>query len=243
MSARPTDKVQVACPHCGHRQAESRAAISTNCKQCRQYFRVHEKESGSPGQQAPAQPRTEQRRITCFDCGTELEVPVSAESTMCKRCSSYVDLKDYRIEGSVSKNFKTKGTFVIEPRGYVFNTEATVEHAVIRGRFLGKLDARGSLTLYSGAQIRGTFRTARLIIPAGNQFRWPETILARDMDIAGELAANIRVTGTAHLRATARLFGNVEALHLRVEAGAVVVGHLSLGTRGQGPPQKAAVAR
>ena len=57
---------------------------------------------------------------------TELEVPVSAESTMCKRCSRYVDLKNYQINSAVSKNFKTKGAFVVEPKGYVFNTEAVV---------------------------------------------------------------------------------------------------------------------
>ena len=148
---------------------------------------------------------------------------------MCNRCSSYVDLKDYRVESSVSKNFKTKGTFVIEPRGYVFNTEATVENAVIKGRFLGKLDVRGSLTLHSGAQIKGSFTTAKLIIPAGDHFRWPQAIEARSMDIAGELTADIVVTEVAHLRETARLFGNIKARNLVVKAGAVVVGNLKLG--------------
>jgi cytoskeletal protein CcmA (bactofilin family) len=229
MPARKIDKVQIACPHCGHRQAESRAAISTNCRKCGQYYRVHEKAPLPAREQAPAKPKTEQRQITCFDCGTELQVPVSAESTMCKRCSSYVDLKDYRIESSVSKNFKTKGTFVIEPRGYVFNTEATVENAVIKGRFLGKLDVRGSLTLHSGAQIKGSFTTAKLIIPAGDHFRWPQAIEARSMDIAGELTADIVVTEVAHLRETARLFGNIKARNLVVKAGAVVVGNLKLG--------------
>lgn len=231
MPARKTDQVQVACPHCGHQQAESRRAISTNCRKCRQYFAVEKKARAPARQRAPAKPKTEQRQITCFDCGTELEVPVSAESTMCKRCSSYVDLKDYRIDGSVSKNFKTKGTFLIESRGYVFNTETTAEHAVIKGRFLGKLEARGSLTLHTGAQIKGTFKAARLIIPEGNHFRWPERIRCESMEIAGELAADICISGVAHFRRTARFFGNVEAANLVVEAGAVVVGELKLGDR------------
>jgi cytoskeletal protein CcmA (bactofilin family)/DNA-directed RNA polymerase subunit RPC12/RpoP len=229
MPARKTDKVQVTCPHCGHRQAESRLAISTNCRNCRQYFNVEKKAPEPARPRTPAKPAADTRRITCFDCGTELEVAVTAESTMCKRCSSYVDLKDYRIDNAVSKNFKTKGTFVIEPKGYVFNTETIAEHAIIRGRFLGQLDVRGSLTLHTGAQIKGHFKTAKLIIPAGECFRWPEPIRAAAMDIAGELAGDIIVSGVALFRGTARFFGNIEATNLLVEEGAVVVGALRLG--------------
>ncbi len=233
MPAKRSDKVQVTCPHCGHRQAESRLAISTNCRQCRQYFSVEKKTDAPRRRQTAAEPRTELRRITCFDCGTELDVAVNAESTMCKRCSSYVDLKDYRIDSAVSKNFKTKGTFVIEPKGYVFNTETIAEHAVIKGRFLGKLDARSSLTLHSGAEIKGSFTAAKLIIPAGDHFRWPELIRVRAMDIAGELVANVSVSGLARLRSTGRFFGDAEAATFVIEEDAVLVGQLKVGGRSQ----------
>lgn len=229
MPPRKTDKVPVTCPHCGNRQLESRAAISTNCRKCRQYFRVHEEASGKAAPHPPTKPRQDQRKINCFDCGTELEVAVTAESTMCKRCSSYVDLKDYRIDSAVSKNFKTKGTFVIEPKGYVFNTEAIVENAIIKGRFLGKMDARGSLTLHTGAEIKGSFTASKLIIPEGNHFNWPELIRARFIDIAGELVANLSVGEVLHLHSTSRLFGDVTASNAVIENGAVVVGQLRIG--------------
>src|ERR1035441_7649759 len=115
MPATKQDQVLLACPHCGHRQAEPRSAYSTICKQCGQHLRVQE--ILNPAQKAPER-APKQRLITCFECGTELEVPASAESTMCKRCSRYVDLHDYHITTAVAKNFKTKGRFVVEPRGY-----------------------------------------------------------------------------------------------------------------------------
>jgi cytoskeletal protein CcmA (bactofilin family) len=87
------------------------------------------------------------------------------------------------------------------------------------------------LTIHTGAQIKGSFSAGKLIIPAGDHFRWPEAIRTETMDIAGELAADIVVTGVAHLRNTARLFGNVTARNLVVEAGAVVVGQLTIGDR------------
>lgn len=226
MPATKQDNVLVACPHCGHQQPEPRSAFSTNCKKCGQHFRVQE--ALNPAQKAPAR-ALNLRRITCFECRAELDVPASAESTMCKRCSRYVDLHDYHIANAVAKNFKTKGRFVVEPKGYVFNTETIGGEVVIKGKFHGKLSAERSLTIYSAAEIKGSLTAAHLIIPAENHFRWPDVLQAGSAEIAGELAANLRATGTVSLKSTARFFGNLEAANLRVEPGAVVVGNLNIG--------------
>lgn len=225
MPASKQDKIRVTCPHCGHAQAEPPTAISTNCKQCSGHFLVQEALRPTPKKIEAAPQR---RRITCFDCGAEIDVPVSAESSMCKRCSSYIDLKDYLITSAVSKNFKTKGRFVLEPKGYVFNTEVIVADAVLKGRFLGKLLAEHSLTIHSSAQIKGSFKTGCLIIPAENHFRWPEPLHVGGAEIAGELANDLRANGTVILRATARLFGNLQAKNLVIEAGAVLVGDVAI---------------
>ena len=230
MPASKPDKVLVACPHCGHEQSEPRIAYSTVCKKCRKHFHVQEVLSVKPARKTVARAPA-RRQITCFDCGAELEVALSAESTMCKRCSRYVDLKDYHIANAVSKNFKTKGAFVLETKGYVFNTEAVVGEAVLKGRFLGKLVAERSLTVYSTAEIKGTFKTACLGIPAANQFRWNEPIKVGSAEIAGELAANLHAQGTIVLKSTARMFGDIVAKGLVVQEGAVVVGQCRIGAK------------
>jgi cytoskeletal protein CcmA (bactofilin family) len=227
--------MEVACPHCGHSQKEPRTAISTNCRSCGGHFLLEEvlKPARRAPKSAPVKKAApERRKVSCFECGEELEVALTAQSTMCKRCSQYIDLKDYHIANAVSKNFKTKGSFALEPTGYVFNTEAIVGDAVIKGRFLGKLITEGSLTLYTTAEIKGSFKTARLIIPAANHFRWKEQIRAGSAEIAGELTANVRAEGTIVVRGTGRLFGDVEAGGLVVEDGAVVVGSLKIGRHG-----------
>jgi cytoskeletal protein CcmA (bactofilin family) len=148
---------------------------------------------------------------------------------MCKRCSSHLDLRDYQITSAVSKNFRTHGRFVIEEGGYVFNTETFAADVVLKGRFLGKLHASHSLELHRTAELKGTFQTGKLIIPAGSIFRWPEAITPGGADIAGELIAGVKSPGQVVLRSTARLFGNLEARELVVESGAVVVGHVRVG--------------
>ena len=226
MPKKKQDTVQVACPHCGHRQTESADGYSTNCKSCGGYFRVQDVLKPT---RRKADRRLDQRRIHCLDCGLELHAPASAQSTMCKRCSSYLDLRDYRIIRAVSKNFKTVGTLAIELKGYVFNTESHVGQAIIKGRFLGKLVTQGDLILYSTAEISGTFHAGCLVIPATEHFRWKSPIKARSARIAGELVADLKVEDTIRLEATARLFGSIQARHLVIEEGAILTGKAKIG--------------
>jgi cytoskeletal protein CcmA (bactofilin family) len=227
------DKVLVVCPKCGHSQSEPAAAYSSNCKKCRHYFRLDEvlrpaAKTPKTAKPAPESPR-ELRQVTCFQCGTILEVSLTAQSTMCKRCSSHLDLRDYFVNNAVSKNFRTRGRFVVEEGGYVFNTETVVATAVIKGRFLGKLVAEEWLEIHRTAEIKGTFKTGNLVIPATSLFRWAEPLAIGGADIAGELIANVKSTGRVTLRSTARLFGNVEAAALEVEPGAIVMGSMRIG--------------
>jgi cytoskeletal protein CcmA (bactofilin family) len=226
MATRQQEKVLVPCPHCGEPQKVPPTALSTVCKECGQHIKVQDVLNPKA---ARAVAVVERRRIVCFDCGTELEVPVNAESTMCKRCSSHIDLRDYRIANAVSKNFRTKGRFIIEPKGYVFNTEAIVGDAVIKGRFLGKLTAERTLTIHTSAEIKGTFTAGLLIIPAQNQFRWPQPLTVGSAEIAGELVADLVAADTVRLKSTGHLFGNTEARNVVVESGAVLVGGLRVG--------------
>ena len=149
---------------------------------------------------------------------------------MCKRCGCYMDLKDYRVTEAVARSFKTKGALVIEPKGYIFNAEAIASHVVVKGRFWGKLVAERSLTIYSTAEIKGSFKTGCLIIPAANHFRWAEPLKLGAAEIAGELVANLEANGRVVLKSTARVFGNIVAGDLKIEDGAVVVGCARIGT-------------
>jgi len=232
MASPKKDSVPAICPKCGHSQPEPRGAYSTICKKCREHFRLEEAARPTAKQKRP-KPAIEQRQIRCFQCGTELEVSVAAESTMCKRCSSHVDLRDYVITQTVSKNFRTYGRLVLEEKGYILNTDSHVGEAVIRGRFIGKIVAERTLEIYSTATIKGSFSTGRLIVPAGNQFRWPETLRLGGAEIGGELVASVRATGTVLIKSSARLFGDVDAGNLVIESGAVFVGAARIGAKGQ----------
>jgi cytoskeletal protein CcmA (bactofilin family)/DNA-directed RNA polymerase subunit RPC12/RpoP len=225
MAAKSQEKAPVVCPRCGHEQLEPRQAISSNCRQCGEYLKVQE--LFNPTRKAEVK-AVEQRRVTCFDCGTELDVPAAAQSAMCKRCSSYLDLKDYTIANAVSKNFKTKGRFVVERKGYVFNTDVVAREIIVKGQVIGKLTAEDTLTIYSTAEIKGKCRAHVLVIPADNAFHCNTPIDADSVEILGEWVGNMKVTGTVRLRSSGRLFGDVEAPAMVIEEGAVMVGRATI---------------
>jgi len=214
------EKVPVTCPKCGHTQLEPAAAYSSACKACGKHFRLQDlrRPQSQPNQQLRGL-----RRVRCFTCGTDLDVPATAQSTMCKRCSSHLDLQDYHITSTVSKNFKTKGRFVVEESGYLLNTDSIAGEVILKGKLRGKM-AADVFQIDPTAEIKGSFRAGHLIIPSATRFRWGETISLTGAEIAGELVANLQVAGTVVLRSTARLFGNVVAAAMIVEEGAVWVG-------------------
>ena len=225
MPAKPKDKALVVCPRCGHRQPEPRTAISSKCGQCGEYLRVQELINPVAKPEAKA---LEQRRITCFDCATEQDVSAAAKSAMCKRCSSYIDLQDYSFNSAVSKNFRTKGRFVVEAKGFVFNTTVVARDIVVKGQLIGKLTAEQSLTIYSTAEIKGTFQTPLLVIPTDNAFHSREPLRVGGVDIQGELVSHIQAETTVTVRSTGRLFGNFQARQMVVEEGAVLVGQVNV---------------
>ena len=220
------EKINVTCPHCGHVQLEPRDGYSTVCKQCQKHFRLDEVLRPKTG---PAEKRRNTRQVTCFQCATVLDVSEQAESTMCKRCSAHIDLRNYSINQAVSKNFRTHGSFEVGEKGYVFNTEVEAGDAVIRGKFLGKLHAHRTLILYAPDLFKGTFKAARLIVPAGTHLVWPKPLDVDSVEIAGELVASLHIPGTVDLKSTGQLFGDVEATNLVMESGAVLVGNIKLG--------------
>ena len=189
MPASKQEKVLVACPHCGHSQPEPRAAFSTICKKCGCNYQV--KEARSPAPKA-VEVAFERKRITCFECGREAgRARQRAQSSMCKWCSRYIDLQDYRIANAVPGISKPRARSLLNRKAMFSTPKPSPATPSSRDDFTESWLRSGSLTIYSTAEIKGSFTAGHLIIPAENHFRWKEPINAGSAEIAGELAANL----------------------------------------------------
>ena len=142
--------------------------------------------------QPTPKPQFEQKQVRCFQCGAGIGGAGGRRLHHVQAVRQPRGLEPtITLAQTVSKNFRTHGRLVIEEKGYVLNADALVGDAVIKGRFIGKLVAEGTLELHSSANIKGSFTAARLVIPAGQHFRWPEPLRVGAADIGGELVADL----------------------------------------------------
>ena len=218
--------VHVTCPKCGQTQREDFAAPSVVCVRCGHGY----------GLLQGSKPAIDFRFVNCFHCGLRLEVSTTAVSTICKQCSTHLDLCDYHVSSIVLRSFKTAGRLVIEKTGYVHDTAAVVGDAVIKGKFRGNLVADRSLTICSTAEIYGTIKAARLVIPLSTRFRWHKPLRVKTAEIYGELTARLYAEEIVLLASTARFFGNLHAGSLEVQAGALLNGSAKVGSLKTLPP-------
>ncbi len=155
--AKSPAKVSLGCPHCGFKQMEYAAAKSTLCRQCGRHFDIAEppeatvvgaREAVLPGEAhnllrrfESLWKREQSTTIHCFECRAEQEISSSARSTICPACSANIDLRDYKITTSFSRNIRTHGSIYVSAKGDLSSNTVVCRSAVIKGKLRGSLPA------------------------------------------------------------------------------------------------------
>ncbi|QDO93130.1 polymer-forming cytoskeletal protein [Formosa sediminum] len=75
----------------------------------------------------------------------------------------------FRIDGEIEGNLKTPGKVVVGKTGFINGTLEGTD-AYFEGRFTGKLQLSGTLTLKSTANIQGDVVVAKLAVDPGANF-------------------------------------------------------------------------
>ncbi len=76
---------------------------------------------------------------------------------------------DIRIDGTIEGNVKTPGKVVVGKTGEIVGTLESA-NAYFEGKFSGKLNLTGTLTLKASAQIDGEVTTQKLAVEPGATF-------------------------------------------------------------------------
>jgi len=108
---------------CGHVQLEPRTAISTVCGKCQSHIDLQEDRRSWWSDQNPSpvpSGRSWRRERSFVFNACCLKIPATAESSMCKWCSTHIDLRIIASTGSLTE-LPHEGTFVIEEKG-IFST-------------------------------------------------------------------------------------------------------------------------
>jgi cytoskeletal protein CcmA (bactofilin family)/ribosomal protein S27E len=254
VAAKPSPaKVSVECPHCGFKQSEYAAAKSTMCRQCGSHFAP-----SAPKQEIRLRPKEERveaavaassdsslrqkfeglwnkhhsSEIECFDCKAKHEVSSAATSSFCPKCSTHVDLRNYKITTSFSRSIKTQGEVHITAKGDLSSTTVTCRSAVIEGKMRGNMNCVGTATINYVGKIPGRLTADNVVVDRKSDVHFFRRIRVKTIEIRGRMTGEIVAEGAVVISRNALLDGNVTAKSISVEKGGIFMGELIIGTSG-----------
>ncbi len=234
----PPEKISADCPHCGFSQLEAALAKSTYCRKCGEYYSIEKllaKEAGSL--KAPSffdriskmVSRETTRDISCFSCGATQQVSSAAESTQCPKCSSYIDLRDFKIAGAFGRSIQTQGDVIISSKGDVTSQRILCGGAVIEGKMRGQMVCTGTVTVKAWDKVLGGIEAQKIVIDKKCQVEFSKPLKSPDIEINGKVTAHIQCDGRVTVQKKGWLMGSVHAKSIVVEKGGIFSGDLFIG--------------
>jgi cytoskeletal protein CcmA (bactofilin family) len=233
-------KIPVECPRCGFTQAESVFAKSTICRKCGHHVDLERlRQPDEPETKSVSLidrfskfiSREESRRIECFGCGHPQTVSSAATSSICPSCSTYIDLRDFKITSAFNRAIQTQGSVHVTSRGDLSSPKIACGSAVVEGKLRGNLLCNGKTQMRFNGKIYGSIETRQLEILKGSDIEFVRPIKVKEADISGKISARIMSEGVVRISKTGSLEGTVYAKSMVVERGGVFHGELYIGKR------------
>ena len=228
---------------------EYAAAKSTMCRQCGAHFapsapkvevRMRAHDEPAPPTMEPSMFRklegfwakATNSEIECFDCKAKQEVSSAASSTFCPKCSTHIDLRDYKITTSFSRSIKTHGEIHLTAKGDLSSSSVTCRSALIEGKLRGNLHCAGTATINFTGKIPGRLTAEHVLVERKSVVQFFRRIRVKSLEIRGQMTGEVVAEGAVVIHRNAVLDGNVTAKSISVEKGGIFTGQLVIGNAG-----------
>ena len=199
--------------------------------------RIQSSESGSHGggflqkiETLFGKPRI--RAVQCFECTSSQEVTGTAHSSTCRACGAYIDLQDYKVSGSFSRNIKTRGSVYVSPKGDLSSSKIICAEAVIHGKMRGNMQCQGKVVIKFQGRLSGSLEAGSLTIEKGSEIVFSRPIKSAAVVIHGSMSGHILSDSHVTIHKTGSLDGAVAATGFNVEKGGSFQGELTISPRG-----------
>ncbi len=173
----------------------------------------------------PAKPP---RSVTCFICGHTYTASGEAQSSQCPKCSGYVSLLDYEIDGPWNRRIQTGGNVVIRKDGVVSGATLQCHDLLVLGELAGSVECSGDLVIRSHGKIIGKVHCRNLRVERGARVEFLHPVTAATAFIDGTVRGQIYCSGTVTLQKRAHLQGLVRTAALVVRPGAKHTGTIEI---------------
>ena len=165
-------------------------------------------------------PKPEKREIDCYHCDHLFEVISSAQSTQCRKCGSYISLKDYEIDQIWHRRIQTRGDVTILKGGSISGVNIQCHDLTVFGSVSASVDCSGTFRIRSHGKIIGNVKCRELRVERGAKVEFQGDVNAQKAYIDGEVKAQLTCVGTITLEKKAHLQGLARAGGIVFKAGA-----------------------
>ncbi len=232
------EKISADCPHCGFSQLESAYAKSTICRKCSQAYSIEKllaKEVSSL--KAPSFldkigkliSRETVREVSCFSCNAVQQVSSAAESSLCPKCGSYIDLRNFKITGPFGRSIQTQGEVVITSKGDATSQRILCGTARIEGKMRGQMLCTHTVYVKMQGKLQGSIESEKVVVEKKSETELAKPIRARSIEIDGTVKGDIVCDGKVTINKHGNLSGVVHARSIVVEKGGIFSGELHIG--------------
>ena len=171
----------------------------------------------------------------CFECSGWHEVSTTAHSSTCKACGAYIDLQDYKVTGSFSRNIKTRGDVYLSAKGDLSSSKIVCSQATIHGKMRGNLTCAGKVTIRVQGKLFGSMEVGELIVEKGSDVVFTRPVHAVTAEIYGRMSGEVMADSHVTIFKGGLLDGAVSASGFSVEKGGCFQGELTISPRRSAP--------
>ena len=168
--------------------------------------------------------------LICYECGFRFVISGALKDTLCPKCHAVLSARDHRINSAWSGVIRTVGTVSIlpgaNPEGGSITTRLLVLEADAGS---ASLTVSGTLELCTGGSFDPTRASLQDVsVRADHCVLVRQRLQCRNLDLHGELTADVAVTGMLTIRAGGCLRGAAHAAHWTVEEGGGVCARMTI---------------
>ena len=172
--------------------------------------------------------KPKQRVAQCFECNSAHEVSSTATSSTCKACGAYIDLQDYKINSSFSRNIKTRGNLYLGSKGDLSSSKIICSEAILHGKMRGNLHCDGPVTIRAQGRLFGTIEAGPVVVEKGSDVQFSRPLKATSLEVHGKMIGHVMSGSHIMISKTGSLDGDVTATGFTVEKGGIYQGELTI---------------
>jgi len=175
----------------------------------------------SPGSRIKRTVMPTRQEIVCLECAHIFELSGRSDNTVCPKCRERLPIVDLTISDEWDDELYTAGTVTIEAGGNVIDGKITANNIILQGKISGgELRASRCITLECADEIDASLlNSLDLKIGAEQKQKLNGVCTHRNVDLAGELEAELELSGSLIIRESGCFKGSYTGPGLAVEEG------------------------